>query len=120
MCRGLLRKVFVTLEFIGHFGLDDLREIFREVFLGCRDCRLSCPVCVLVRSLVHRRTGKSERNSDSILHKHKCTFFFQRQAVYMVAVTGTSEARPRGDPENGPESEAGALHRTYLVSTDSS
>ena len=47
--------------------------------------------------------------SDSILHKHKCTFFFPRQAVYMVAVIGTSKARPRGDPENGPESEVGAL-----------
>ena len=59
-------------------------------------------------------------NSDSMLHKHKCTFFFPRQAVYMVAVIGTSKARPRGDPENGPESEVGALHRTCLVSTDSS
>ena len=38
----------------------------------------------------------------------------------MVAVIGTSKARPRGDPENGLESEVGALHRTYLVSTDSS
>ena len=73
-----------------------------------------------VRSLVHRCTGKSERNSDSILHKHKCTFFFPRQVVFMVTVIGTSKARPRGDPENGPESEAGALRRTYLISTDSS
>ena len=38
----------------------------------------------------------------------------------MVAVIGTSKARPRGDPENRPEPEVGALHRTYLVSTDSS
>ena len=38
----------------------------------------------------------------------------------MVAVIGTSKARPRGDPENGPEPEVGALHRTNLISTDSS
>ena len=38
----------------------------------------------------------------------------------MVAVIGTSKARPRGDPENGLGSEVGGLHRTYLVSTDSS
>ena len=38
----------------------------------------------------------------------------------MVAVIGTSKARPRGDPENRPEPEVGALHRTYLISTDSS
>ena len=53
--------------------------------------------------------GNRSGISDSILHKHKCTFFFPRQAVYMVAVIGTSKARPRGDPENGPESEVGAL-----------
>ena len=81
---------------------------------------MSRPLRVSVRSLVHRRTGKSERNSDSMRHKHKCTFFFTRKAVYIVAVIGTSEARPRGDPENGLESEVGTLHRTYLVSTDSS
>ena len=38
----------------------------------------------------------------------------------MVAVIGTSKARPRGDPENELESEVGTLHRTYLISTDRS
>ena len=38
----------------------------------------------------------------------------------MVAVIGTSKARPRGDPENRPEPEVGVLHRTYPVSKDSS
>ena len=122
MRRGVLRKVFAALGIHWTF----LTGSYSGVLLIKRSSLIVKTVCCLVRFASQSAVwfiaalGNRSGISDSILHKHKCTFFFPRQAVHMVAVIGTSEARPRGDPENGLESEVGALHRTYLISTDSS